>query len=75
MYDVGSLLLEGGGLEAKACSLGEAENQIEILDGLAGGTFQEIVNRGYDKEFRAVFFKRYDSLVGVDGLLQVYRFV
>ena len=68
---VPSFPLEGTCLQSKTCGLVNAEHEIHVLDGLADGTLQQVVDTGSDEQFVAVFLDMYQCLVGVYHLLQV----
>ena len=66
-----TLLLKCRCFQAEAGRLVDAEHEVHVLNSLAYGTLQQIVDAGGDEQFVAVFLYIDKRLVGVHHLLQV----
>src|SRR6185437_13853920 len=67
------LFLESVGFELESCCLFEAEQEVHILDGLTGGSFQQIVKRRVNDQLASHLFHLYQAFIGVDHLFQGNR--
>ena len=62
-------------LQPQSYRLFEVEHQVHVVDGLATGTLQQVVDARDDEQLVAVLLQVDEALVGVDYLLQVDVFV
>ena len=58
-------------LQPQSYRLFEVEHQVHVVDGLAAGTLQQVVDARDDEQLVAVLLQVDEALVGVDYLLQV----